>query len=137
MGKIPIYSTRLSDVKENPKHIRAMKEGKAPLEYLITSVDDDDAWVLKGGADDYGVRNWLIDRILSSTYEGAIRRHFKAWAEGQDLDPKSGKHHFHHIRACCAIVLDAKKHDQLIDDRDRKESIDQDAEMSQQIILRD
>lgn len=112
-------------MKTNPKHIRAMKDGKAPLEYLITSVDDGDAWVMKGGADKYGIRNWLIDKILGSTYEGAIRRHFKAWAEGEDIDLDSGKHHFHHIRACCAIVLDAEKHGQLIDDRDRKESIDQ------------
>lgn len=102
-----------------------MKDGKAPLEYLITSVDDGDAWVLKGGADNYGVRNWLIDKILGSTYEAAIKRHYNAWIKGQDLDPDSGYHHFHHIRACCAIVLDAIKHDQLIDDRDRKESIDQ------------
>lgn len=112
-------------MKANPKHIQAMKDGKAPLEYLITSVDDGDAWVMKGGGDKYGIRNWLIDKILGSTYEGAIRRHFKAWAEGEDIDPDSGYHHFHHIRACCAIVLDAKKHGQLIDDRDRKESIDQ------------
>ncbi len=109
--------------EENPKHIQAMKDGKAPLEYLITSIEDDDAWVLKGGADKYGVRNWTIDKILASTYEGAIRRHFKEWSEGRDIDPDSGKHHFHHIRACCGIVLDADKKGMLIDDRDRAESI--------------
>lgn len=124
-------------MKTNPKHIRAMKDGKAPLEYLIMSVDDGDAWVMKGGADKYGIRNWLIDKILGSTYEGAIRRHFKAWAEGQDIDPDSGYHHFHHIRACCAIVLDAMKHGQLIDDRDRKESIDQNQTVTEKRMMGD
>ena len=118
----------MPDKKQNPKHIQAMKDGKAPLEYLITSVDDDDAWVLKGGADKYGVRNWTIDEILASTYEGSIRRHFKAWSEGQDNDPDSGKHHFHHIRAGCAIVLDAEKKGMLIDDRDRAKSFSQEKE---------
>lgn len=115
----------IPELRENPKLIQARKEGKAPLEYLITSVDPGDAWVLKGGADEYGVRNWLIDKILASTYEGAIKRHLNAWAAGQDIDPKSGFHHFHHIRAGCAIVLDARVHGTLIDNRDRKESKDQ------------
>jgi len=113
-----------SKIKQNPKLIQAMKDGKAPLEYLITSVDEGDARVLKGGADKYGVRNWLIDKILASTYEGAIKRHLKDWIEGQDIDPDSGEHPFHHIRACCAIVLDAEKHGTLIDDRDRAVSKD-------------
>lgn len=113
---------------ENPKLIRAMKDGKAPLEYLITSCDEGDARVLKHGADKYGMRNWLIDNIRASTYDGAIRRHFKAWLEGEDIDPDSGEHHFHHIRACCGIVIDAGKHGTLIDDRDRAESKDQENE---------
>ncbi len=110
--------------RDNPKHIRAMKDGKAPLEYLIDSVMDDDAWVHKGGADKYGERNWLIDHIKASTYVGAIRRHLKAWSEGEDLDPESGRPHLSHIRACCAIVLDAKAHGTLIDNRNRAYSKD-------------
>ncbi|MCH8242345.1 MAG: hypothetical protein IH897_07015, partial [Planctomycetes bacterium] len=114
----------LTPLKQNPKHIRAMKEGKAPLDYLITSVDDGDARVLKGGADKYGRRNWLIDKILASTYVGAMRRHLKAWIDSEDLDPDSGQHTLHHLRACCAIVLDADAHGMLIDDRKFMESID-------------
>lgn len=112
-------------MKQNPKLIRALKDGKAPLEYLLTSADIGDAWVLKHGADKYGVANWRIDKILARTYVGAIRRHFKAWTEGEDIDSDSGYHHFHHIRACCAIVLDAEKHGTLIDDRLIAESKDQ------------
>ena len=58
----------MSEEKENPKHSQAMKDGKAPLEYLIDSVMDGEARVLKGGADKYGFRNWLIDKIKASTY---------------------------------------------------------------------
>ena len=106
----------------NPKHIQAQKEGKAPLEFLVYSVLEGDARVHRSGAEKYGVRNWLKDKILASTYEGAILRHFKAWAEGEDIDPDSGEAHLLHIRACCAILLDSEAHGTLIDDRDRVES---------------
>jgi len=110
--------------KDNPKLIRALKEGKAPLEYLVYSVLEDDAWVHKHGGDKYGIRNWLIDEIKASTYEGAMLRHFLAWASGEDIDKDSGKPHLTHLRACCAVVMDAQKNDKLIDDRNRKESKD-------------
>lgn len=116
------------DRKMNPKHIRAQKEGKDPMEYLIWEVLMDDAVVHKHGADKYGVRNWRIDEILTSTYEGAIMRHFLAWAKGEDIDPDSGKPHLTHIRACCAIIMDAQAHGKLVDDRDRKESKNDDTE---------
>jgi len=111
--------------KANPKLIRALKDGKAPLEYLVTTVMDGDARVHKSGADKYGLFNWREDRILASTYKGAMLRHLKAWCEGEDLDPESGESHLYHIRACCAIVLDSEMHDTLIDDRLRTQSKDQ------------
>ncbi len=113
----------MSQHKDNPKLIRALKDGKAPLEYLIDSVMDGDAHVMKGGADKYGIRNWIIDHIKASTYIGAIRRHLKAWSEGESIDPDSGWSHLYHIRASCAIVLDAERHGTLIDDRKRCESL--------------
>ena len=114
-----------SPSKDNPKLIRALKDGKAPLEYLVYSVMEGDAAVHKLGADKYGIRNWRVDNILASTYEGAILRHFKAWAEGEDLDPESGYSHLYHIRACCAILLDSEEKGTLIDNRIRTESKDQ------------
>jgi hypothetical protein len=112
-------------MKENPKLIRALKDGKAPLEYLVTEVWPEDARVHKSGADKYGKSNWLVDKILASTYKGAMLRHLKAWAEGEDLDPESGESHLTHIRACCAIVRSAEMHGTLIDDRKFVESKDQ------------
>lgn len=111
-------------MQHNPKHIQAQKEGKAPMEYLVYSVLPMDAAVHKHGADKYGERNWRKDKILTSTYEGAILRHFLAWAQGEDIDPDSGMPHLAHLRACCAVVLDAQMHNSLIDNRNRLESKD-------------
>ena len=113
---------KATDVRHNPKHIQAQKEGKCPMEYLVYSALIEEAQVLKHGADKYGVRNWRRDKILASTYEGAMLRHFLAWAMGQDIDPDSGKSPLTHLRACCAVVLDAVEHGTLIDDRGRCES---------------
>jgi hypothetical protein len=109
-------------MKQNPKHIQAHKDGKTPLEYLVTSMLPLDAKVHKHGADKYGVRNWRIDEITASTYEGAMMRHLFAWISGEDTDPDSGMPHLTHLRACCAVVLDAQMHGKLIDDRGRAES---------------
>lgn len=108
---------------ENPKHIQAMKDGKAPLEFLLGDVvDEPEARVLAYGAAKYGVRNWRIDKITASTYEGAFRRHLNAWLRGEDIDPESGEPHLAHIRANCAVVMDAQKVGTFIDNRDRAES---------------
>jgi hypothetical protein len=112
-------------VKDNPKLIRALKDDKDPLEFLVTSVWPGDARVHKSGADKYGKENWTIDKILASTYKGAMLRHLKAWCEGEDIDPESGENHLYHLRACCAIVLDSDMKGSLIDDRLRVESKDQ------------
>jgi len=112
----------MSDGKQSPKHIRAMKDNKDPLEYLVYSMLPLDAAVHKSGALKYGERNWLKDKICASTYEGAMLRHFVAWARGEDMDPESGKPHLTHLRACCAIVLDSQMHGTFIDNRDRVES---------------
>jgi len=113
--------------KKNPKLIQAQKEGKVPYEKLPLAVLEADAIVHAHGADKYGERNWRIDEILCSTYEGAILRHFIAWAGGEDTDPDSGQPHLNHIRACCGVMLDAQMHGKLLDDRGRAESKDQEA----------
>jgi len=110
---------------DNPKLIRALKDGKDPLEYLVTSVWPGDARVHQSGAIKYGICNWREDNILASTYKGAMLRHLRAWIEGEDIDPESGESHLYHIRACCAIVLDSEMNGTLIDDRDTVESKDQ------------
>lgn len=103
--------------KENPKLIQARKLGKDPLELLVTAGWADEAKVMALGASKYGPYNWREDHIRATTYKGAILRHLRAYFDGEDLDPESGVSHLAHIRACCAIMQDAAKHNTLIDDR--------------------
>jgi hypothetical protein len=113
-------------IKDNPKHIQAMKSGKVPFEMIPMGPMAAVARVLAGGAAKYGVRNWLKDSILASTYEGAIGRHtYLEWAAGIDVDKDSGEHPLAHVIASCLIVMDAEANGMLVDDRDRCESIDQ------------
>lgn len=113
-------------MSDNPKLIRAMKEGKAPFEYLVLDVLEEDARVHAGGGEKYGIFNWRLDNIKASTYKAAILRHFVAWFGGEDFDRESGHSHLAHIRACCAILRDSQMRNTLIDDRHFCESIDQD-----------
>jgi len=107
-------------VKDNPKYVQAQKDGKAPMEYLVGSTLRGDAAVHAHGAHKYGERNWRLDPIKSSTYEAAILRHFMSYFyDREDLDPDSGLSHLYHIRACCAVMLDAEQHGTLIEDRAR------------------
>lgn len=111
------------ETKENPKLIQARKEGKAPLEYLVTSVWPEDAVVHKHGADKYGRLNWRVDPILYSTYKAAMLRHMVAFFDkGEDIDPDSGVSHLAHIRACAAVLRDAQLQGSAIDDRNVIES---------------
>lgn len=108
--------------KMNPKYVQAQKDGKVRMECLATSVLASEARVLAHGADKYGARNWRLDEILASTYEGAMMRHLFAWINGEDLDPDSGEPHLSHLRACAAVVMDADSFGKLVDDRNRMES---------------
>lgn len=111
-------------MKYNPKHIQQMKEGKPPMEYIPYNALEDVARVMKTGAQKYGLRNWREDEILASTYVAAIARHaLLEWAQGKDVDDDSGQHPLAHVAACCLIVMDAQKHDTLLDDRTITESL--------------
>ena len=115
-------ATKKQHLKENPKAVQAHKDGKDPMEYLVLTVLADDAKCHRHGADKYGMRNWREDGIIASTYEAAIMRHFIAYFNGEDTDPDSGLSHLTHIRACCAVVLDAKLKGKLTDDRNKQEA---------------
>jgi hypothetical protein len=108
------------ETQEDPKYVQAEKDGKAPMDKLPLMVLSGDAKVHALGAAKYGERNWRKDAIKQSTYEAAILRHFLAhFGDREDRDPQSGLSHLYHIRACCAVMLDAEIHGKLIDDRDR------------------
>jgi hypothetical protein len=73
--------------------------------------------VMRNGAGKYGRFNWRQHNVSSTVYYDAAQRHLMAYLDGQDLDPESGLPHLAHVMACCAILLDAKEHSTLNDNR--------------------
>lgn len=90
---------------------------KTPLHLIPSAANEEMAKALACGAGKYGKRNWLGSQIKMDTYIAALRRHIDAMVDGEDIDPESGVHHLGHIMAGCAIVLDARRHGTLVDDR--------------------
>ena len=108
----------------NPK--KRMGDLKVPLGLVPTVLMAEVAGVLKHGADKYGIRNWRVEPIDAETYVHAMLRHLTAWADGEDIDPDSGKTHLAHIAASCALVMDAKEYGKFIDNRGRAETTKED-----------
>jgi len=75
------------------------------------------------GAEKYGPFNWREEPVSALVYLDALDRHMKAWGAGQDIDPKSGKPHLGHAKACLAILIDAFETGNLIDDRHKDEVV--------------
>ena len=91
---------------------------KTPLQLLPPEAMRASAVVLGLGASKYGEWNWRQTQgVETMTYVGAIRRHLDAVVDGEDLDPESGESHIAHIVASGMILLDAKFHNKLIDNR--------------------
>lgn len=107
---------------ENPKAARAAADGKAPLQYLDPVMDEDIAYVMEHGALKYGLRNYRDTPMKASVYVGAMRRHLKAWATGEDLDPDSGRPHLAHLVACAVVIEAAREAGTYVDDRTVKAS---------------
>lgn len=104
-----------ADDTTNPKDLIGLL--KAPLRLVPPALAIWVSQVMKLGAKKYGPYNWRDKKVRQTVYLEAIERHLLALRDGEDLDPESGKPHEAHIAACCAIVLDARANDCLIDDR--------------------
>ncbi|MEA3242316.1 MAG: dATP/dGTP diphosphohydrolase domain-containing protein [Pseudomonadota bacterium] len=61
------------------------------------------ASVLEDGIAEYGRKNWKKGLLFTEILDSLIR-HTVAYNNGEDLDPKSGKHHTYHI-GCNALFL--------------------------------
>jgi hypothetical protein len=93
---------------------------KAPMHLLPPDALIEIAEVMGEGARKYGDWNFIDANVLTSTYIGAIGRHWAQFAKGIDIDGGpggSGKSHLSHIAANCLILLTAKQQGTLIDDR--------------------
>lgn len=90
---------------------------KAPLHLIPPAANEEMAKALQLGATKYGQRNWMKNKVALNTYLAAMKRHIDCILDGEDIDPESGAHHLGHVMAGSAIVLDARRHGMLVDDR--------------------
>jgi hypothetical protein len=90
---------------------------KVPLHLVPPSATHYLALAFKDGAQKYGPYNWRDKGVSASVYYAAAKRHLDAFWDGEDASPDAGVHHFAHVMACCAIVLDALTVGKLNDDR--------------------
>jgi hypothetical protein len=102
------YASQCERPAANPKALRAIADGKDPLDYLEPALEGPLSRVMEHGALKYGYRNYTAADICVRT---------SALAAGQDTDPDSGHSHWAHIAACCAVVLGAEQAGSLRDDR--------------------
>lgn len=99
----------------DPKKIYG--DAKPPLHLIPPAGNEEQAKALALGASKYGERNWLRAQVEMTTYLAAMKRHIDKLLDGEDIDPESGAHHLGHVMAGCSIVLDARRHGTLIDNR--------------------
>lgn len=90
---------------------------KPPLALIPPTANAECAKALALGASKYGERNWLKNPVEIMTYLHAMKRHIDCILDGEDIDLESGAHHAGHVMAGCCIILDAKKHGTLLDNR--------------------
>lgn len=99
----------------NPK--RAFGVRKPSPQFIPPIAIIEESVVMALGAAKYGPYNWQDDPVDATTYYSAAMRHLLSWFSGEDTDPESGASHLAHVRACMAILMDAKASGSLIDDR--------------------
>lgn len=67
----------------------------------------------------YGRNNYISgDGVIASIYIDAAKRHLDAWFAGEEFAPDTGTPHLANALATIAIVVKARAHGKLIDDRD-------------------
>ena len=105
------------DTRGNPKRQAAAVKPKMYLIPYCAAVEV--ARALETGADKYGPYDWRSGeyQVKASDYVSAAYRHLGAWLEGEDIDPESGCSHLAHVLAGMFVLLDAKIHGQMDDDR--------------------
>jgi hypothetical protein len=110
----------------NPKDRLGVK--KPPLSIVPMSAFIEEAFAFAEGAAKYGEFNWRNKPVKRRVYLEAILRHTIAALAGEDFDPDTFKatgrkiSHEAKIRACCAIIIDARQIGNLIDDRFEKDN---------------
>lgn len=115
MVERPQESTMQKLVDSNLK--TAASIGKAPFQAVPPIAYVALGKAMQNGEDKYERFNWREAGATSSVFFNAMMRHLLDWYSGEDHASDSKVHHLAHLMAGCAIVLDAKLHDKLNDDR--------------------
>lgn len=105
----------------NPKDLVGVK--KPSLELVPPCFEVEVSRAMKDGGEKYGPYNWRDHPVKATVYYAACKRHLAAWADGEDVDPKSKVKHVAHAAACLAILLDAENTQCLIDDRSKSYTV--------------
>lgn len=98
-------------------------KAKAPLWLLPPEAMRQAAWAHGLGAAKYRAWNWRGNKVQASTYISAMMRHIAAYLDGEDNDAETSAHagqpvsHLANVIAFANILIDAKAHGTLIDDR--------------------
>jgi hypothetical protein len=98
-------------------------KAKAPLALLPPEAMQQAAWAHALGARKYGPWNWRENRVQATTYIAAMMRHLAAYLDGEDNDAETSEaagqpvSHLANVIASANILLDAKAHGTLEDDR--------------------
>lgn len=116
----------------NPKHSQGLQ--KLPLHLWPESATAYGSIGLMEGMLKYGRANWRATDVYASIYFAAAMRHLFAWMEGED-NSKEGVPHLGNALACLAILVDAKTHGTLIDDRNVVRDPDAHARMSEMLAV--
>jgi hypothetical protein len=112
------YAVPITTPNTDPKASQAVQ--KPQLQLIPPALNDETAKALSRGAVKYGPWNWRENKVELMTYLGAMKRHIDCLIEGEDIDPDTGAHHLGCVAAGCGIVLDARKHGTLVDNRPSK-----------------
>lgn len=78
---------------------------------------------MQNGADKYGAFNWREHDVRADVYINAARRHLDQWAAGDEVAEDSKVHHLAHAMACMAILFDAQRTGNLIDNRHKDKAL--------------
>jgi hypothetical protein len=99
---------------DNPKD--TIGSVKLPMHLWPFTATAEGVIALSSGTRKYGRMNWRAAPVRASIYFDALSRHLAAWFDGEDRDAE-GVGHLGSALANLAILVDAREHGTLIDDR--------------------
>lgn len=101
----------------NPKD--AIGATKLPLDLWPAEATALGSLGMLEGALKYGRNNYIAgDGVIASIYVAALKRHVDSWFSGEERATDTNSDHLGNALACLAILVKARAHGKLIDDRD-------------------